>query len=412
MSIFGTIFVAALLLTAAARLWLGWRQVRHVTAHRGAVPPQFAAEISLAAHQKAADYTCARTRFAMIDLVFGTLIVLALTFGGGLQLLHDVSAAWFAEGIARGICLIALFLLLMTVLDLPFDLYRTFGIEQRFGFNKMTVGLFFVDLAKSLALGAVLLLPLVALILWLVGALGAWWWIYAWITVVVFSIFVTFIAPTVIMPLFNKFSPLQDPELRQRVENLAARCGFTIKDLQVMDGSRRSAHGNAFFSGFGASKRIVFFDTLLASLRPPEVESVLAHELGHFKLRHVIKRMAWSALGGIFFFWLLSVLMREGWFFTGLGVSAPSPAMALILFSLVIPPFAFLLQPLGAMYSRKHEFEADQYAARNASARDLVSALIKLYKDNASTLTPDPLHSAFYDSHPPAIARIARLQGA
>jgi STE24 endopeptidase len=412
MSIFGTIFVVALLLTAAARLWLGWRQVRHVTAHRGAVPPQFAAEISLAAHQKAADYTCARTRFAMIDLVFGTLIVLALTFGSGLQLLHDVSAAWFAEGIARGVCLIALLGLVMTLLDLPFDLYRTFGIEQRFGFNKMTVGLFFVDLVKSLVLGAVLILPLVALILWLVQALGWWWWVYAWIVVVIYGVFVNFIAPTVIAPLFNKFSPLQNPEINERVQKLAARCGFKIKGLMVMDGSRRSAHGNAYFTGFGGSKRIVFFDTLLTQLNPAEVEAVLAHELGHFKLRHVIKRMAWSALVGIFFFWLLSVLMWEGWFFTGLGVSAPSPAMALILFSLVIPPFAFLLQPLGAMYSRRHEFEADQYAARNASARDLVSALIKLYKDNASTLTPDPLHSAFYDSHPPAIARIARLQQA
>jgi STE24 endopeptidase len=412
MSAFGAVFLAALALTAAMRLWLARRQLRHVAAHRGAVPGQFAAEVSLAAHQKAADYSCAKTRLAMIELAAGALVTLALTFGGGLQLLHDLTAAWLPAGIARGVALITLLGLVMTVIDVPFDFYRTFGIEQRFGFNKMTPALFFADLAKSLALGGVLVLPLVALILWLVGALGAWWWVYAWLVVVGYGAFVHFIAPTLIAPLFNKFSPLQDAELNERVQKLAARCGFRIKGLMVMDGSRRSAHGNAYFTGFGASRRIVFFDTLLAQLDPPEVEAVLAHELGHFKLRHVVKRMAWSALLGIGFFWLLSVLMREEWFFGGLGVSDASPAMALVLFSLALPHFTFLLQPLAAMYSRRHEFEADEYAARNASAHDLVSALVKLYKDNAATLTPDPLHSAFYDSHPPALARIARLQKA
>ena len=412
MNAFSWIFLAALALATATRLWLAARHVSYVRAHSGRVPEEFATEISLDAHRKAADYTVVKTRFAMIDLVAGALIVLALTFGGGLQLLNEIAAAWLPPGIGQGVLLIAIAGLLLSLLDVPFDYYRTFVIEERFGFNKMTRALFFLDLVKQLVLAGVLMLPLIALILWLFDALGATWWIYAWAVVVIFGFFVTFISPTVIMPMFNKFSPLQDAELRQRVEQLAARCGFKIKGLQVMDGSRRSAHGNAFFSGFGTSKRIVFFDTLLAQLHAAEVEAVLAHELGHFKLRHVVKRMAWGAVLSLGFFWLLSFLMRHDWFYRGLGVDTPSPAVALLLFSLILPSFTFLLGPIGAMYSRKHEFEADQYAARNASARDLVSALIKLYKDNASTLTPDPLHSAFYDSHPPALARIARLQKA
>ncbi len=350
MSTFSLVFLAALALATGMRLWLGWRQIQYVTAHRAQVPSQFAREITLAEHQKAADYTIAKTRFALIGVVMEALIVLALTFGGGLQWLHGISAAWLPEGIARGVLLIALVAVLLTLLDIPFDLYRTFVIEERFGFNKMTPGLFFMDLVKSLLVGAALVLPLVGVILWLIEALGSSWWIYAWAVVVVFSIFVTFIAPTVIMPLFNKFSPLQDAEIRERVQKLAARCGFKVKGLLVMDGSRRSAHGNAFFSGFGSSKRIVFFDTLLAQLRPPEVEAVLAHELGHFKLKHVIKRMAWSFFLSLGFFWLLSFLMYEEWFFRGLGVATPSPAMALILFALILPPFTFLLKPVGAMY--------------------------------------------------------------
>jgi STE24 endopeptidase len=412
MSPFALLFLVALALSTAIRLWLGWRQIQHVSAHRMHVPPQFAGEISLVEHQKAADYTIEKTRFALIGVMVEAVIVLAFTFGGGLQWLHDISSALLPEGIARGVVLIALVALLLTLLDVPFDLYRTFVIEERFGFNKMTLGLFFVDLLKSLLIGAVLFLPLVGVILWLIDALGPSWWIYAWMVTVIFGVFVTFIAPTVIMPLFNKFSPLQDAEIRERVQKLAERCGFRVKGLLVMDGSRRSAHGNAFFSGFGSSKRIVFFDTLLSQLRPPEIEAVLAHELGHFKLKHVIKRMAWSFSLSLAFFWLLSFLMYREWFFESLGVVTASPAMALILFALILPPFTFLLKPIASMYSRKHEFEADEYAARYASAVDLASALIKLYKDNASTLTPDPLHSAFYDSHPPALTRIARLQGA
>jgi STE24 endopeptidase len=407
---FSIVFLAALALATATRLWLALRHVRHVAAHRARVPVEFTGEVSLEAHQKAADYTCAKTRFAAMEIVTGIAIVLVLTFGGGLQWLHDLASGWLPEGIPRGLLLLALTGVVVTLADLPLDLYRTFVIEQRFGFNKMTMGLFVADLCKSLLVGAALVLPLAAVILWLIRELGPYWWVWAWAVTVAYGIFAQFLAPTLIAPLFNKFSPLQDPELRERIDRMLARCGFKVKGLMVMDGSRRSAHGNAYFTGFGASKRVVFFDTLLAQLRPAEVEAVLAHELGHFKLRHVVKRMTWSSAFSFGFFWLLSLLMDQAWFFGGLGVTSNSSAMALVLFMFVIPPFTFLLQPLGAMYSRKHEFEADQYAARNASASDLASALVKLYRDNAATLTPDPAHSAFYDSHPPAIARIARLK--
>jgi len=412
MNTFSIVFLAALALSTATRLWLARRHVGYVRAHRDRVPDAFAREIDLPSHQKAADYTGAKTRFAMIDLMVGVAVLLALTFGGGLQWLHAVSAAWLGEGIPRGLLLIALAGILMALADLPSDLYRTFVIEQRFGFNKTTPGLFFADLCKSLLIGALLLLPLAALIIWLIRELGEYWWIYGWAVTVAYGIFVQFIAPTVIAPLFNKFSPMEDPELKTRVERLLVRCGFKVKGLVKMDGSRRSSHGNAYFTGFGNSKRIVFFDTLLQQLNPAEVEAVLAHELGHFRLRHIVKRMLLSSALSFGFFWMLHFLMEQSWFYSGLGVASPSAAMALILFMLALPPFIFLLQPLGALYSRKHEFEADQYAAQYASARDLEAALIKLYRDNASTLTPDPLHSAFYDSHPPAVARIARLQRA
>jgi STE24 endopeptidase len=412
MNAFSIVFLAVLAAVTLTRLWLAWRHVSHVAAHRDRVPEAFAAQIELAAHRKAADYTCARTRFAMVDLAAGVAVLLALTLGGGLEWLHGVAAAWAPEGIPRGLALIALVVVVTTLLDAPFDYYRTFVIEARFGFNKSTRGLFFADLAKSLGVGALLMLPLAALVLWLIRELGENWWLYGWAATVLYGLFVQFIAPTVIAPLFNRFSPLEDPELKGRVERLLERCGFRVKGLMKMDGSRRSSHGNAYFTGFGASRRIVFFDTLLERLEPAEVEAVLAHELGHFRLRHVAKRLALGAVLSLGFFWLLQFLMGQPWFYSGLGVSSPSPAMALVLFVLALPPFLFVLQPLGAFYSRMHEYEADAYAAENASARDLASALTKLYRDNAATLTPDPLHSAFYDSHPPAIARIARLQKA
>lgn len=412
MNTFSIVFLFALALATLTRLWLGRRHIGHIQAHRAAVPGEFADQIGLDAHQRAADYTCAKTRLAMVSVGVEAVLMLWLTFGGGLQALHEISAAWLPAGILRGLVLIALITIVMTVFETPFNLYRTFRIEERFGFNKMTLGLFIIDALKSLLIAALFGIPLAACVLWLMAQMGTWWWLYAWLVWTVFNLFMLAVYPTWIAPLFNKFSPMQDAALKERVERLLARCGFKVKGLMVMDGSKRSSHGNAYFTGFGKSKRIVFFDTLLARLNPPEVEAVLAHELGHFKLRHVVKRMAWIFTVSLGFLWLLGYLMEKDWFFHGLGVATPSTAMALILFFIVMPNFTFLLQPLLSMYSRRHEFEADQYAAQNADARDLVTALVKLYKDNASTLTPDPVHSAFYDSHPPAPIRIARLRQA
>ncbi len=412
MSAFGFTFLVLLGLATALQLWLGARHIGHVLRHRDAVPGQFSSEVSLDAHQRAADYTAARTRFRLVSIVIDAGVVLWLTFGGGLQWLYDLAAGRMGPGIGREVSFVVLLSVVVTLIEVPQSFYRTFVIEQRFGFNKTTPALFVVDLLKGVLVGVCLGIPLIAAILWLMQEVGPWWWLYAWLVVVFFSLFVTFIAPTVIAPLFNNFSPLDNPEIRDRVSRLLARCGFKVKALMVMDGSRRSAHGNAYFTGFGNTKRIVFFDTLLARLTATEVEAVLAHELGHFKLKHVLKRLLLGFLLTLGFFFLLDYFMHEPWFYSGLGVTTQSTATALVLFYLVVPVFTFLLQPLSAMYSRKHEFEADRYAAEHASAVDLVSALVKLYKDNASTLTPDPVHSAFYDSHPPALIRIARLQGA
>jgi len=407
---FGLLFLCVLVLSTALRLWLGARHIAHVQAHRAAVPPQFASDVTLESHQKAADYTSAKTRLGLVSVVVDTALVLWLTFGGGVQKLYEVAARWFDGEIARGLVLITLVAVVTTLVELPLGLYRTFRTEERFGFNKMTPALYWIDFVKNAALAAAFGLPLAACVLWLMDVSGAYWWLYAWVVWVVFNLFVLAIYPTWIAPLFNRFSPMNDPELRDRVEKLLHRCGFKVKGLLVMDGSRRSSHGNAYFTGFGNTKRIVFFDTLLTRLTPSEVEAVLAHELGHFRLRHVVKRIAWIFAASLGFLWLLDFVMHQDWFYAGLNVDARSIAVALVLFFLVAPSFTFLLQPLLSSYSRKHEFEADSYAAQNASASDLVSALVKLYKDNASTLTPDPVHSVFYDSHPPALIRIARLQ--
>ncbi len=413
MNTFSIVFLFALALATLMRLWLSWRHIGHIQAHRAAVPAEFSDQIGLDAHQRAADYTCAKTRLNAISVVFDAAVLLIFTFGGGLQAVDNIAASFFDGDIARGMTFVALLMIVMSVIELPFDLYRTFVIEQRFGFNKMTIAMFFGDLAKHAAIGAVLVLPLLFAVLWLMGKMGDMWWLYVWLVAVGFMIFVQFIAPTVIAPLFNKFTPMQEGEMKKRIESLIARCGFTSKGLFVMDGSKRSSHGNAYFTGFGKSKRIVFFDTLLSRLNPSEVEAVLAHELGHFRRRHVLKGLILSALFTLAFLFLLGNLKDQPWFYQGLNVAFPATdAMALTLFFLVMPTFTFLLQPLLSMYSRRHEFEADQYAVQNANAHELVSALVKLYKDNASTLTPDPVHSAFYDSHPPAPIRIARLQQA
>jgi STE24 endopeptidase len=407
---FTALFAAALIVATALRLYLAYRHVRYVCAHRHRVPPAFAAAIPLEAHQKAADYTAAKTRFGMTAVAFDVAVLLLLTFGGGLDLAQQAVAGLFEPGIVRGVALIALVALVLGAIDVPFNLYRTFRIEAHFGFNKMTLGLYLLDLAKGVVIAALLGFPLLALVLWLMQEAGSYWWLYAWGAWTLFNLLVLAIYPTFIAPLFNRFSPLADEALKQRIEALLARCGFRSQGLFVMDGSRRSTHGNAYFTGFGRSKRIVFFDTLISRLEPGEIEAVLAHELGHFKHRHVLKRMLWIFLASLGFFWLLGTLMQYPWFYHALGVEVPSTAMALLLFFLVMPVFTFLLQPLAGIYSRRHEFEADRYATQNASAQELKQALIKLYKDNASTLTPDPLHSAFYDSHPPAAVRIARLE--
>lgn len=410
---FSTLFLVALGVGLLCRLGLARRQAAHVAAHRGAVPAAFAATISLDAHQKAADYTVARVRLGMVDVLLSAALLLALTLGGGLQALHDLCAR-FAEpgGIAHGVAFVSAVGVVSWLVELPLGLYRSFGLEARFGFNRLTPGLFVADTVKGVVLAAVIGLPLIAFVLWLMEAMGGLWWLYVWAFWLGFNLLVMLVYPTFIAPLFNKFQPLADGPLKARIEALLARCGFRLSGLFVMDGSKRSAHGNAYFTGFGASKRIVFFDTLLAKLEPAEVEAVLAHELGHYHHHHLWKRLAVIGAGSLAFFALLGHLAGQAWFFEGLGLAQPGTAATLVLFALVLPVFTFPLTPLMSMWSRRHEFEADAYAARQAPAAELVSALVKLYRDNASTLTPDPLYSSIYDSHPPAAIRIARLQAA
>jgi len=412
---FTFIFVATLAFTSLARLWLTRRHLAHIAAHRAAVPAAFREKIALADHQKAADYTSAKTRLAMLDILFDAALLLAFTLGGGIQFIADVCNSWLDAPLAQGVATIVAVLLLSSLLEAPFSLYRTFVIEARFGFNKMTPMLYLIDTLKSMLLGAILGLPLLFGVLWLMSAMGAYWWLYVWLVWMVFNLLILFIYPAFIAPLFNKFTPLQDEALKARIEALLGKCGFTASGLFVMDGSKRSAHGNAYFTGFGKTKRIVFFDTLLERLNGGEVEAVLAHELGHFKRRHVLKRIVATFAMSLGFLWLLGQLMQTAWFYEGLGVNTPhstesGTALALLLFFMILPLFSFVLQPLLSAYSRKHEFEADAYAAGQTAAQDMVSALVKLYQDNASTLTPDPLYSAFYDSHPPAALRIAHLQ--
>ncbi len=409
---FTILFLTALILTTLLRLWLAQRNVRHVVAHRDAVPEAFRETISSEAHQRAADYTVAKVRLAMIEVVVGALLVLALTLGGVLQALHSAWTALGLDGLAHGMAFIAGLVVLSSIVDLPFSLYRTFVIETHFGFNKMTLRLFMVDLAKGALLGALIGLPVLLAVLWLMERMGAQWWLYVWLFWLGFNLLALLIYPTVIAPLFNKFTPLADATLRERIESLMARCGFRASGLFVMDGSKRSAHGNAYFTGFGQAKRIVFFDTLLQKLAPEEIEAVLAHELGHYRRRHVWKRIGVLALASLGFLWLLGVLIDAPWFYEGLGMTSQGTAPALVLFSLAVPVFTFPLAPLMSAFSRRHEYEADAYAAQQTHAGDLIAALVKLYRDNAATLTPDPLYSTFYDSHPPAAARIAQLRAA
>ncbi|MCE2865927.1 MAG: M48 family metallopeptidase [Burkholderiaceae bacterium] len=410
---FSLLFAAFLIATLGTKLWLASRHIQHIQRHRDAVPEQFAAKIPLAAHQKAADYTVAKTKLKITLLVVNAVVLVGFTLMGGLQWLSEVLSPTFGVGIAYQLALIAAVSIISSLIDLPIDYYKQFTLEERFGFNKMTPGLFFSDLIKHSVVGAAIGLPLLWVTLTLMEKSGDLWWLYAWLLWCGFQLFMIAFYQSLIAPLFNKFTPLEDESLRTRIEGLMQRVGFASKGLFVMDGSRRSAHGNAYFSGFGAAKRIVFFDTLLSRLAPNEIEAVLAHELGHFKLNHVVQRLLMMFALSLGFLALLGWLKGQVWFYTGLGVTplmnGSNDAMALILFMLALPSFTFLFSPLMSITSRKNEFEADAFAAKHSNSSDLISALVKLYEDNASTLTPDPLHSAFYDSHPPASVRVQRL---
>ncbi len=410
-------FALALLSSLALKFWLASRQIRHVMQHRSTVPAPFAATVPLAAHQKAADYTAVRGQFGLLSLAFNAAVLLGWTLLGGLQtlnvLLHDALLPGFGP-LAYQLGLVVAFMLIAGLLDLPWELYNTFRIEQRFGFNRTSWKLYLMDTAKGLLLGALIGLPILSLILWLMGAAGPAWWLWAWGAWMGFNLLIMVIYPTLIAPLFNKFEPLADAALRTRVEGLMARCGFAAKGLFVMDGSRRSAHGNAYFTGLGAAKRVVFFDTLLARLNGAEVEAVLAHELGHFKHKHVLKRLLLSFAISLAGFALLGWLANQPGFYLGLGVKpnsiAPNDALALLLFLMAMPVFGFFLTPLGSLLSRRDEFQADAYACAQASGPDLAAALLKLHEDNAGTLTPDPVYARFYYSHPPASERLAAIQ--
>lgn len=407
---FTLIFLAALATSILLRYWLAQRHIRYIQAHRTSVPQDFADRINLESHQKAADYSIAKTRLGNLHLALETALLLVFTLGGGIEALYGLWHGLLGSGLWQGTALILSVFAISALVEIPLGFYSAFGIDARFGFNKMTPALFFADLAKQMLLGAALGIPLLLGVLWLMGRMGEHWWLYVWSAWIGFNLLVLAVYPTFIAPLFNKFTPLEDTTLKERVEQLLQKCGFHAQGFYVMDGSKRSTHGNAYFSGFGKSRRIVFFDTLLARLGHDEIVAVLAHELGHFKHRHIIKRIVLMAAMSLAGLWLLGWLMDKEWFYHGLGVTTPGTATALLLFLLAMPAFTFLLHPLMSFYSRRNEFEADRYATKNASADDLARALVKLYNDNASTLTPDPLHSAFYDSHPPAAIRIAHLQ--
>ncbi len=415
-NLFTYVFVAFLLLMLGLKFWLAQRQIRHVAAHVNAVPTQFADRVSLEAHRKAASYTIAKQRLGMIETAVGAALLVALTLLGGIDLIGVVLDRLASHGFAFQVLIVAAVAVVSALVDLPFTWYRQFSLEQRYGFNRMTPRLFLADLAKSIVLAVVLGLPLLAIVLWLMQQSGPWWWFYAWLVWAGFSLLILVLYPTLIAPIFNKFEPLQDRTLAERVQALLARTGFSSRGVFVMDGSRRSSHGNAYFTGLGRAKRVVFFDTLVQRLTPPEIEAVLAHELGHFRLKHIAKRLIVTFASSLLLLALLGWLASQAWFYTGLGVTpaleARNDGLALVLFMLALPVFTFVLAPLASLISRKHEFEADAFAARHAAAADLVNALVKLYEDNAATLTPDPVHSAFYDSHPPATIRIQRLLGA
>ena len=412
MNSFTLVFLILLAAMLGLRLWLASRHIAHIARYRAAVPAEFAAHIALDAHQKAADYSIEKTRLGRVETLAEGAFLLLITLGGALLWIDALSADWLGAGYARGIVTIFAVMLLSSLLFLPFDLIRTFGIEAKYGFNKMTLGLYIADALKGMVLALLIGVPLLLVTFWLIEKMGALWWLYVWLVWLGFSLLMLAVYPTFIAPLFNKFSPLDNAPLKTRIENLLARCGFRSQGLFVMDGSKRSSHGNAYFTGFGKAKRIVFFDTLIERLNPEEIEAVLAHELGHFKRKHIAKLIVSRFAIALVILAAMGWLIDKPWFYQGAGMSAAIPhiGVSVLVFFLLLPVFTFPLTPLGSLISRKHEFEADAYAAEQTRAGDLISALVKLYRDNASTLTPDPLHSMIYDSHPPAAIRIAHLK--
>jgi STE24 endopeptidase len=410
MNSFTLIFLLALAICYATQFWLSKRQSDYVASHRSAVPDAFKDRVSLEAHQKAADYTIEKGKLGTIDSIISIVVLLALTIGGGINASFVFWTAQVTSPLWAGVLALATVFLVMTLIDLPTSWYQTFVIEEKYGFNKSTVKQFIKDHLMQLGLSAAIGLPILALILWVMDSVGSLWWLWAWAIIMGFSLLMSWLFPTVIAPLFNKFTPMQEGSLKDRIQGLLARCGFNSQGIFIMDGSKRSGHGNAYFTGLGNNKRIVFFDTLVNSLDEEELEAVLAHELGHFKRKHVIKMLVATSVMSLISLAILGWLINEPWFYNGLGVEQPSNAAALLLFMLVSPVFTFFMQPISAYFQRKFEFEADDFAAANAKATKMISGLVKLYEENASTLTPDPLYSAFHYSHPPAAIRIAHLE--
>ncbi len=409
MNTFTIIFLIAIVISFSIQFWLSLRQKSFVLEHRGAVPDAFKETVSLEAHQKAADYTVEKGKLGDIDSAIGIIFLLILTLGGGISIAFKLWSSFGLSPMLTDLGAVATIVLVMTVLEIPTSLYQTFVIEEKFGFNKSTLPQFFKDQFITLALIMAIGMPILALILWVMDQLGSFWWLYAWAILIGMSLLMSWLFPTVIAPIFNKFTPMEEGSLKDRIQNLLQRCGFNSNGIFIMDGSKRSGHGNAYFTGLGNNKRIVFFDTLVESLDEEELEAVLAHELGHFKCKHVLKMLFASSIMTLCSFAILGWLITQDWFFSGLGVDTHSNAAALLVFTLVSPVFTIFMQPISAYFQRKFEFEADDFASNNAKASKLISGLVKLYEENASTLTPDPLFSAFHYSHPPAAIRIAHL---
>tara|TARA_R110002096_G_scaffold421710_2_gene627672 strand:- start:9629 stop:10879 length:1251 start_codon:yes stop_codon:yes gene_type:complete len=410
MNEFSYLFLVFLIASMLLKIWLNRRQIAHITKHRGEVPVDFKGKIDLKAHQKAADYTVEKTRLSTVSTIIASVLLILLTLGGLINVLTLQSQNWISHPLWSGVVMILCVFILSHLIELPVQLYQTFKVEQQYGFNRTSLGQFIKDQCLQLGLMLVIGLPLLYALVWIMGAMGDYWWLYAWLLTIGFTFFMTWLLPTVIAPLFNTFTPLEDEQLKQRIQQLLERCGFNSKGVYVMDGSRRSGHGNAYFTGVGKNKRIVFYDTLLNSLNADEIEAVLAHELGHFKCKHINKQMLVSSLVTLLGFALLGWLNQQPWFFDGLGILQINNAAALLLFIIVTPIFTTFLQPLGSHLQRKFEFEADAFASTMTKPGFLIQALVKLYRDNASTLTPDPIYSGFHHSHPPAGVRINHLK--